>query len=655
MAEFEEQSFIQKLMQARKASRPLGRPNVPQGEFPMPDVSAASLGENVAGDLVKMSPLGWLEMTVDQVQADVTKHTSKSKRFGGEAEILSQNWQILQQTGLATTLGYTQAQFENEYKAWAKDRGGVGKYSISTKPSDWILHPLKTATTSLKTLARDYAWDKFEAWVGQNTQSKMSVSNVYQSANQLSMFVANKLSNPAQAKAANQAIRGALSNFVTTSGLYKALRFAWGPSSSDTHAFGGSINGRLGHITNFIQHPMKYVFTNYIWGGKGKGFGLGEKFWKAPVIKLFKTGLLRGSFNLAGKASKVGFNLGLGAASGLLNVASNLIGGVAKFAFKFPVLTLLGAIAGALGLPLLILSLLIVVLIPFAALGGQAAASSSGDILLTATANKTQGVSANESINVSLNISAYSDGVGPINLSAELDSNFSFSSNLGGGSVEGKTIKWTAFDLSKGQTRLISFTVVAGSSMDANTAAIIKASAASSKYSSAASVYFNRKGNNLGADGLHAFPILRGNNYTWFNCHWHANFNAVDIRTDALGGTPVVAVISGTIISPSRSVGPAVVLVGDDGFTYYYGHLRIQNLASPGKRVTTGEIIGEIAGANEFYAKNRGVAHVHFSIDTVGDHENPDTAAGDFLNRVDGTNLSKDSAGCRSLYPERYQ
>lgn len=259
------------------------------------------------------------------------------------------------------------------------------------------------------------------------------------------------------------------------------------------------------------------------------------------------------------------------------------------------------------------------------------AASFQSDLVVVASASKNQDVTAGETVTVSLFVTSYVGDVGTVSLTSTIDNNFSFGQSVNGGSALGKEISWPAFPLAKGQTKNFSYTVVAGSSMTKDTVALISSHATSGKYSGQADLYINRFGAPVGADGKHAFPVLGSN--SWQCYHSPPNFNAIDIF--ATPGTPVVAVISGR--SEARYTvlgGPVVFLYGDDGFNYYYAHLEISGRVNG--QVPTGGIIGYISG-NTLISRNNSSPHVHFSIDTRGIHDGPDTPAGPFLDAVGGT------------------
>jgi murein DD-endopeptidase MepM/ murein hydrolase activator NlpD len=74
-------------------------------------------------------------------------------------------------------------------------------------------------------------------------------------------------------------------------------------------------------------------------------------------------------------------------------------------------------------------------------------------------------------------------------------------------------------------------------------------------------------------------------------------------------GTPIFAVVSGTVrFSQNRLGGNAVSLVGDNGNRYYYAHLSRYEGSS--RRVTQGELIGY----NGDTGNATGVPHLHFEV-----------------------------------------
>jgi murein DD-endopeptidase MepM/ murein hydrolase activator NlpD len=125
------------------------------------------------------------------------------------------------------------------------------------------------------------------------------------------------------------------------------------------------------------------------------------------------------------------------------------------------------------------------------------------------------------------------------------------------------------------------------------------------------------------ANGLYAFPVAGDLALmTWTHYHWDGS-NAVDIEAARrLSGSseefktftqlPVVSVVSGTVaIADNRYGGLALLLRGNDGYTYYYGHLSEQWVPD-GQFVQAGEHLGRIGntGHNSQYIE----PHLHFSI-----------------------------------------
>ena len=124
-------------------------------------------------------------------------------------------------------------------------------------------------------------------------------------------------------------------------------------------------------------------------------------------------------------------------------------------------------------------------------------------------------------------------------------------------------------------------------------------------------------------DGRYAFPVAGDLELmTWTHLHWDGS-NAADIEAarhlaaDSEEFTtfiqlPVVSVISGTIsIADNHYGGLALLLYGDDGHTYYYGHLS-EHWVTDGQVVSVGTLLGRIGntGHNTQYIE----PHLHFSI-----------------------------------------
>ncbi|MGH2727817.1 MAG: M23 family metallopeptidase [Actinomycetota bacterium] len=121
--------------------------------------------------------------------------------------------------------------------------------------------------------------------------------------------------------------------------------------------------------------------------------------------------------------------------------------------------------------------------------------------------------------------------------------------------------------------------------------------------------------------GFGRFPVV---GYVWYHDDYGAPrytpyfhlHEGIDLF--AVAGTPVIATVDGVIskIADGSIGGISIWLAGDDGITYYYGHL--QGYAPgvvAGKRVRLGEIMG--------YVGDTGVAqgtypHLHFEIHPGG-------------------------------------
>lgn len=118
------------------------------------------------------------------------------------------------------------------------------------------------------------------------------------------------------------------------------------------------------------------------------------------------------------------------------------------------------------------------------------------------------------------------------------------------------------------------------------------------------------------------FPVV---GYVWYQDDYLApryipSFH-LHVGTDlfAVSGTPVIAVVDGTIwkTSVGGTGGTAVWLMGDDGVRYYYGHLRdIARGITTGLRVRLGDVLGHV-GATGSSATGT-YPHVHFEVNPGG-------------------------------------
>ena len=77
----------------------------------------------------------------------------------------------------------------------------------------------------------------------------------------------------------------------------------------------------------------------------------------------------------------------------------------------------------------------------------------------------------------------------------------------------------------------------------------------------------------------------------------------------AATGTPLVAVVAGSLFFQSDTLGGlAAYVTGGDGTTYYYAHL--DDYVGGARSVSTGELIGHVGSTGV----ESGVSHLHFEI-----------------------------------------
>lgn len=121
--------------------------------------------------------------------------------------------------------------------------------------------------------------------------------------------------------------------------------------------------------------------------------------------------------------------------------------------------------------------------------------------------------------------------------------------------------------------------------------------------------------------GFGRFPVV---GYVWYHDDYGAPryvpyfhvHEGVDLF--AVAGTPVIATVDGVIskIADGSIGGISIWLKGDDGITYYYGHLQgYAHGVLAGKRVRLGDVVG--------YVGDTGVAkgtypHLHFEVHPRG-------------------------------------
>jgi peptidoglycan LD-endopeptidase LytH len=116
------------------------------------------------------------------------------------------------------------------------------------------------------------------------------------------------------------------------------------------------------------------------------------------------------------------------------------------------------------------------------------------------------------------------------------------------------------------------------------------------------------------------FPVAGANSYTndWgFARSGGRSHKGTDIM--AAKGTPVVAVVSGTVSRTTHNSGlggTTIWLRGSDGNSYYYAHLNgISGGIGPGSSVSAGQVIGTVGNSGN---ARGGASHLHFEIHPGG-------------------------------------
>jgi murein DD-endopeptidase MepM/ murein hydrolase activator NlpD len=121
--------------------------------------------------------------------------------------------------------------------------------------------------------------------------------------------------------------------------------------------------------------------------------------------------------------------------------------------------------------------------------------------------------------------------------------------------------------------------------------------------------------------GFGRFPVL---GYVWYQNDYGAPryipyfhlHEGIDLF--AVAGTPIIAVTDGVVakIANGSIGGVGLWLAGDDGITYYYGHMRgYAPGTTPGRRVRVGDIIGYVGDSG---ATHGTYPHLHFEMSPGG-------------------------------------
>jgi len=121
--------------------------------------------------------------------------------------------------------------------------------------------------------------------------------------------------------------------------------------------------------------------------------------------------------------------------------------------------------------------------------------------------------------------------------------------------------------------------------------------------------------------GFGRFPVL---GYVWYQNDYGAPryipffhlHEGIDLF--AVAGTPTAAVTDGVVAKVANGSigGLGLWLAGDDGITYYYGHLRgYAPGIAPGVRVTVGQVIAYVGDSGETHGT---YPHLHFEMSPGG-------------------------------------
>ena len=128
------------------------------------------------------------------------------------------------------------------------------------------------------------------------------------------------------------------------------------------------------------------------------------------------------------------------------------------------------------------------------------------------------------------------------------------------------------------------------------------------------------------AQGGWVMPVAGPNQFSngsWMpNTHTHRGRTHAAMDVYAEKGTPIVAPVSGKVISTrtSKIGGHTARVLGDDGITYYFAHMADGAVVGAGQRILAGNHIGYVGNSGS--AKNT-KPHLHFSMKKGGKAINP--------------------------------